>query len=199
MFEWYEAEVGCLERTLAQETACNAPVVFYGSSTLRLWTTLNRDFPGICVRNAGFGGSTLSACVYYFERLVLPLKPRSLVIYAGDNDLGDGQSPEAVFASYLALWRKCRAQFPSIPVAYISIKPSPARWSIDDRIRRANALIRQEVERQEKTCWIDIYPAMLGDDGKPKRELYEEDGLHLSPAGYRVWTERIGAFQDKIF
>lgn len=199
MFEWYEDEVRELEKRRAREAPVAAPVVFYGSSTIRLWKTLDQDFPEITLRNLGFGGSTLRACVYYFERLVVPYNPKALVIYAGDNDLGDGQTPEDVFVSYQALWRLSRQIFGPIPFTYISIKPSIARWAIDDRIRRANAAIRAEQEGREQTHWVDIYTAMLGPDGKPKRELYENDGLHLSPAGYRVWTERLKAHREQIF
>lgn len=74
-------------------------IAFYGSSSIRLWATLASDFPGLSVVNLGFGGATLAACVYFFERLVLPCSPASLVLYAGDNDLGDGRRPEDVAGS----------------------------------------------------------------------------------------------------
>jgi lysophospholipase L1-like esterase len=32
---------------------------------------------------------------------------------------------------------------------------------------------------------------MLGDDGKPRPELFLKDGLHMTEAGYAVWTKLI--------
>ena len=198
MFEWYEAEVRALERKRETEPVIEAPIVFYGSSSIRLWTTLKQDFPGMPAVNVGFGGSTLRACSYFFDRLVVPYRPKAIIVYAGDNDLGDGQTAEDVFVSYQMLWGKSRQFFGPISFSYISIKPSIARWAIDNRIRRANAMIHQEMEGRDSTYWIDIYEAMLGADGKPRRELYEADGLHLSPAGYRLWTERVLAHPESL-
>ena len=125
--EWYEAEVRVLERLRCTRPKITNPVVFYGSSSLRLWTSLAADLRNPRALNLGFGGSTLQACVYFFERLVPPEQPVSLVIYAGDNDLGDGRSPEDVLSSFRALAAKIEKQLPGIPFSFISIKPSPAR------------------------------------------------------------------------
>src|SRR5215470_9581276 len=97
--EWYEQEVRELEQAVAVRVNGDRPPVFYGSSSIRLWTTLAEDFDPR-VLNLGFGGSTLEACLYFFARLVPPTHPRSLLLYAGDNDLGDGRSPDDVFATF---------------------------------------------------------------------------------------------------
>ena len=195
--EWYEAEVRAMEQ--ARDAAPHqGVVVFYGSSSIRLWNSLQEDFKGIDVVNAGFGGSTLAACVYFFDRLVVPYQPRALVLYAGDNDLGDGKSPEEVLESFRALLGKM-TQLGPIPLAFISIKLSPARWHLADAIRRANEMIRQELSARPSSCYIDVVPAMLGSDGKPRPELFTPDGLHLSPAGYRIWTEILLTYRDRIF
>src|SRR3954469_1730224 len=140
--EWYEEEVREMERT--REPLGTPPVAFYGSSSVRLWETLDDDFPGVGVVNLGFGGSTLAACAHFFARVVPPRRPRSLLVYAGDNDLGDGRSPEDVLASLRDLLRQADALLGPIPRAFLSIKPSPARRHLDGQIRRANALARGE-------------------------------------------------------
>ena len=186
--DWYEAEVQGIEKTRQDAPPQSGAVVFYGSSSIRLWTSLRSDFPGVDVVNAGFGGSTLAACAAFFERLVVPCQPRSLILYAGDNDLGDGQTPDTVLAWFRALLQKLEPMGP-IPFGFISIKPSPARWYLLDSIRRANALIRQEMSARPHNYYVDVFPAMLNEKGEPRTELYLEDGLHLSAAGYQVWTQ----------
>jgi hypothetical protein len=191
-FEWYEDEVEHLEQTRL-DVSC--PVVFYGSSSIRLWPRLE----SADVVNRGFGGSTLEACVYFFDRLVLPLRPRSLVIYAGDNDLGDGRHPEQVLSWYRDLSAKIERHLPGVPYGFISIKPSPARVSIIDRIRLANRLIQDETEHREAAYFIPVFDAMLDESGRPRRDLFLADGLHMSAAGYRLWQQQLAPYGNLIF
>jgi hypothetical protein len=125
--EWYEEEVQFMERAAAAGPGPIRPVAFYGSSSIRLWSSLADDLGDVRIVNLGFGGSTLAACAHFFERLVVPRRPASLVLYAGDNDLGDGRSARDVFGSFRALVDQLDARLGPIPFAFISIKPSPAR------------------------------------------------------------------------
>jgi lysophospholipase L1-like esterase len=195
--DWYEAEVADLIERLAARPL-PAPTVFYGSSTIRLWDTLARDVGSPRAVNAGFGGSTLAACAHFFERIVPPLQPVSLVLYAGDNDLGDGRSPEDVLASYRDLAARIDARCGPVPFAFVSIKPSPARRDIVDRIRRANELVRSALDVRPGAYYIDVFDAML-EHGEPRPELYLADGLHLSRAGYDLWSERLEPFHHRMF
>jgi lysophospholipase L1-like esterase len=191
--DWYESEVTELEQKIPP-VAC--PVVFYGSSSIRLWPRLDRDGQ---IVNRGFGGSTLEACAHFFERLVLPLRPRSLVIYAGDNDLGDGRSPEQVLTSFRQLALKIETHLPGVPFGFISIKLSPARITITERIRHANHLIQREIERHHTAYFIPIFDSMLDARGIPRPEFFLGDGLHLSLAGYRLWEQILTSFRHRIF
>jgi lysophospholipase L1-like esterase len=175
------------------------PIVFYGSSSIRLWSTLATDLGDPRILNLGFGGSTMEACAYYFERLVVPRKPSSLVLYAGDNDLGDGRSARDVFESFRKLTGKLDTHLGPIPFGFISIKPSPARWPLIDAIRSANALIKDQLLSRPNSTYIDIFQPMLNASGRPRPELYLEDGLHLSAAGYLLWAEQILSYRDMIF
>jgi lysophospholipase L1-like esterase len=186
---WYEAEVQQLEAKLNTLPAATDRVVFYGSSSIRLWTTLAQDFPQINTLNVGFGGSTLAACAWFFERLIVPARPTSLVFYAGDNDLGDGRHPEEVYLFFCAFAEKMRHSFPTVPLSFLSIKISPARWHMVNQIRYANQLIAGEIDKQTGYQFIDMTTPLLSRDGRPCQEFFESDGLHLSQAGYRVWRQ----------
>jgi lysophospholipase L1-like esterase len=197
--QWYEEEVRALEKRVRTGPIPRRPVVFYGSSSVRLWSTLATDLALPSALNLGFGGSTLEACTYFFERLVIPAAPASLIVYAGDNDLGDGRSPENVLTFFESLADKVQKNLPGVPFAFVSIKPSPARFAIIDRIRRTNDLIRREIDRRKMGLFISVFETMLDDKGQPRASLFLEDGLHLSPAGYRVLAGVLANYRNQIF
>jgi lysophospholipase L1-like esterase len=196
--QWYEAEVRALERASAGRAKKTRPPVFYGSSSIRLWDTLAEDV-GPAVLNLGFGGSTLEACDYFFERLVPPANPRSVLLYAGDNDLGDGRGVEQIFGSFRSLADKLAASLGAIPFGFLSVKPSPARYPIIGRIRRLNELVRRDIESRPAGYYVDAFPAMMDSSGKPDPAFFLEDGLHLNRNGYHLWGRLLKPYRNQIF
>jgi lysophospholipase L1-like esterase len=123
-----------------------------------------------------------------------------VVLYAGDNDLASGKSPTQVLQDYRDFVERVRQKLPKTRILFLAIKPSLKRWNLVDRIREANQLVRAEAERDERQEYVDIFAPMLGEDGKPRPELFVEDGLHLSPQGYQLWVQvlrpRLGLAED---
>ena len=180
-------------RRFEEEDRRNPPtaggVVFVGSSSIRMWESLARDFPDLRVLNRGFGGSQLDDVLHYADRVVLPYRPRVVVLYAGDNDLAAGRTPAAVFADYRALVDLVRRRLPETRVVFVAVKPSLARWNIVDRIRETNTLVRAYADRDPaRLAYADVFTPMLGPDGRPRPELFLDDGLHMTPQGYALWT-----------
>ncbi|HEX4086057.1 MAG TPA: GDSL-type esterase/lipase family protein [Chthoniobacteraceae bacterium] len=172
--------------------------VFYGSSSIRMWDDLAGAFPGIPVINRGFGGSTLAECVWLLPRLIEPLRPARLILYAADNDLEQGASPEHVVYLFRQFIAWVRNHFPTMPVAFLSVKPSPARfWNIGN-IRRANELIEGASGELPDVSFINLFPLMLSPSGGPRPELFTEDGLHMNPSGYDLWTKQIRGWLDGL-
>lgn len=188
---WYEAEVRQLEEKLTGLSPATDRVIFYGSSSIRLWATLAKDFPDINLLNLGFGGSTLAACAWFFERLIVPAAPQSIVFYAGDNDLGDGRHPEEVCLFFNALTEKMSRLLPDVSLSFLSIKKSPARWGIADQIQRTNDLIKHGIEKQANYRYVDMTTPLLDSNGRPRQELFEQDGLHLNATGYQIWQQTL--------
>jgi lysophospholipase L1-like esterase len=178
----------------AQDSA-NPPrpgsIVFVGSSSIRMWTTLDRDFAGVPVVNRGFGGSEAGDVAQFAERIVVPYKPPVVVFYAGDNDLAAGKTPAQVLAAFQSFVATIHRDLPGTRVVFVSIKPSLARWAIVDKMRAANQLVRDYVRTDEKLAYVDVFTPMLDASGQPRRELYLEDGLHMTPAGYAIWRDLI--------
>lgn len=186
---WYEEDVRRLEANRVNEEY-DPEVIFYGSSSIRLWNNLYLDFPDRKVTNLGFGGSTLAACVWFFERILMYYQPKIFIVYAGDNDLGDGRNPEEIFIFFQQLMVKASKQFGPIPCYFISLKPSLSRWHMEDRFRYTNNLIESEIIKCDNNWkFIDVFKKMLDKSGQPKHEYYTGDGLHLSSQGYQLWKE----------
>ena len=184
---WYEEEVQRVEHEMSN-LDYNPRMLFYGSSSIRLWQDLYTDFSSFYPINLGFGGATLEACVIFFQRIMETYNPRHMVIYAGDNDLGDGKKPDEVFSFFIQLCDSINECFGNVPVSYISIKPSLARWEINDAIQYTNQLIQQAIDRNIPNMkFVDVYSSMIGEDGLPLNILYDVDGLHLSKEGYTLW------------
>ncbi len=165
-------------------------VLFVGSSSIKLWKQAE-SFPSVPTINRGFGGSQLADSVHYAQRVVTKHKPRVVVLYAGDNDLGSGKSPEQVAADFAAFITKIRSDLPQTRIVYIGIKPSLQRWKLIEKVRDANRRIREIAAKHERVVFVDVEKPMLNSEGTPRPELFVKDGLHMTPAGYEVWTSLV--------
>lgn len=185
-----------MQRFAAEDVQSPPPrggVVFTGSSSIRLWDTLAQDFPGVPVINRGFGGSELRDSTWYADRTIVPYAPRQILIYAGDNDLHSGRSPQQVRADFIAFVQRVRRDLPKAKIAYISTKPSPSRAQLLPAQREANALVQAEATRLG-VDYIDIFAPMLDAGGQPNEALFVEDRLHMNAAGYDIWQRVIAPY-----
>ncbi len=184
---WYEEDVKRLE-VIKANVVIQPELVFYGSSSIRMWNNLGNDFGEFHPINLGFGGSTMAACVWFFDRIMVNLQPKGMILYAGDNDLGDGRHPEEVFIFFKQLMVSIRKNYGNIPVGYISIKPSIRRFNIIEQIKFTNKIIAEEIERMnDATFFVNVYDQMLDDNKYPRRDLFEAEGLHINDKGYTLW------------
>lgn len=192
------AEASRWEREIAQFEAADridppakGGVLFVGSSSIRMWPHLEASFPGINVLQRGFGGSQLSDVNAFAPRIVLPYEPRLIVLYAGDNDLAEGHSPEEVFSRFRTFVSLVRGSLPQTRIAFVSIKPSGSRWHLADEMRKANELVREYTATDPKLLYVDVFTPMLGPGGVPRPDLFQADSLHMNSKGYAVWRARL--------
>ena len=171
-------------------------VLFIGSSSIRLWK-LQKYFPGRPTINRGFGGSQLSDSVFYANDIAIPYKPAAIVLYAGDNDIAAGETSQQVFDDYCEFVSKIHSTLPETRILFLAIKPSIKRWDKVQAMRKANELVRAKTLTDERLDFIDIDTPMIGDDGKPKKELFAKDGLHLNSAGYELWSKIVADHLDR--
>jgi lysophospholipase L1-like esterase len=190
----WEKEIQAFEAADKPEPPPLGGILFIGSSSVRLWKTLAHDFPDQPVLNRGFGGSRIPDSTWFVPRIVLPYRPRLIVMYAGGNDINDGRSPEQVASDFAQFVETVRTSLPATRIAYISIAGNPARWAQVDRVRQANRLIEACTKRTPNMAFIDIFPHMLDASGQPRPELFVEDRLHMNAAGYAIWTKIVAPF-----
>lgn len=182
-----EPAIKTFEETDRTKLPPKGAVLFIGSSSITLWKSLAEDFPSVKVINRGFGGSQIEDSVDFADRTVFRYGPRLIVFYAGDNDIESGKSPAVVLEDFKRFVALVHQKLPRARIAFISIKPSPARWHLEDKVREANRLIKDFTETDRRLGYIDVFTPMLGKDGKPRAELFVEDRLHMSEAGYTLW------------
>lgn len=163
-------------------------VLFVGSSSIVKWKSLTNDF-SFAVINRGFGGSELADSVAYIDQIVIPYHPRAVVLYAGDNDIAAGKSPETVLADFRSFRTKLHAALPSTSLFYLSIKYSPSRAKFQAAMQRANELISADCAASPGCHFVDVNAAMLDASGQPRPELFESDQLHMKPGTYALWTK----------
>ena len=164
-------------------------VVFVGSSSIRLWDTLAVDFPGLPLVQRGFGGSELADSVFYADRIVLPYHPKTVVLYAGENDIASGKTAEKVAADFTVFCQTVHQALPGTRIIYVSIKPSPSREKHLPEFVRANTLIAASCAKDPLLTFVDVYHAMLTDQGALRPELYRTDRLHMVHEGYSIWIK----------
>ena len=187
--ETWEPDIKKFEAADTQTLPPENGIVFVGSSSIVRWD-LTKYFPefGASAINRGFGGSVAADTVYYADRIVIPYKPRIVVYYSGDNDVESPITPEQIATAFIEFERKVHKVLPATRIVYIAIKPSLRRWAFQDKMTQANAMVKSHIGTRRDLTYLDVVRPMLGGDGKPKPELFVQDGLHMTAAGYEIWT-----------
>ncbi len=196
--EFWKREV--LEIEERSKDRNNIDIVFYGSSSIRMWSTLSNDFENYKVLNHGFGGSKIKDAIYYYDRLVKPYVPRLVVTYTGSNDIQPKyrftRPGRRVYRRFKKLFKKHMETIGS-PMIYILVTPSVNRFSCINQIKLANKLIKNFALKHEQLYVLDVTNEFLI-DGKPNEELFVGDGLHMNQDGYQIWIDAIKPMVDDL-
>ena len=197
----WEPDIQKFEQLDKTNTYPEDAILFAGSSSIRLWETLEKDMAPYNVIQRGFGGSKLADFAVYGRRIIDPHPCKAIVIFIA-NDITGGdkdKSPEEVAGLFRILLKNIRRTHPDTPVFWIAVTPSPSRWKVWPEIQEASTLIKNICDNQKNTYFIRTDFAFLGDNGEPIAELYRDDRLHLTAKGYAVWTEIIKKELKKVF
>ena len=174
-------------------------IVFTGSSSINFWKTLAHDMTPLTVVNRGFGGSRMEHVTHYAPRIVLPYCPSAVVVYAGENDLAWpwSKSPETVLRDFQEFVELMQGRLPTTWIYFLSVKPTPLRWKQWEKQQRTNQLIEGFCRKQPQVQFVDVSSRMLDSRGKPRRDLFNWDGLHPSTLGGQFKSGQLGSFQNR--
>lgn len=169
-------------------------VLFIGSSSFTMWKDVQTYFPDRKILNRAFGGSTLADVIRYRYDVIFPYQPKQIVIYCGENDFAssDTVTVELVMQRFTTLFNYIRAKYKNVPVAYVSMKPSPSRVHLLDKYKEANQKIKSFLATKPHTKFVDVYNAMLNEQGEPMPDIFLKDNLHMNAKGYAIWKTKLG-------
>jgi hypothetical protein len=193
----WEPEVQQLEALDKSEKDPDNAILFIGSSSIRLWNNIAKDMTPYPVIRRGYGGAKFSDLIFYTDRLVYPHDFRALAVFVA-NDISntpEDKSPEEILKLFKEVVRVVRVKNPEKPIFFIEITPTNSRWKVWNQTDKANELVKQYCESNRNLHFIETAESFMGEDGKPRTELFRNDQLHLKQIGYDIWAERI---KDKL-
>lgn len=186
-------EINAFKQQDSLEMPAPNAILFAGSSTFRLWHNIKDDFKGFTIINRGFGGSALPDVIRYTEEILFPYQPKQVVIYCGENDFAiDKILPvDSVVKRFSTLFGMIRKRLPNTHISFVSMKPSPSRWHLREKMQQANQSINEFLGKQDNASYIDVWEAMLNESGLPRPEIFLKDSLHMNGLGYVIWKHKI--------
>jgi lysophospholipase L1-like esterase len=187
----FEDEVNALVEKYNNTPWEKGGVVFTGSSSIRLWNTLEKDFPKVNIINTGFGGSQTHDLLMYLNELVISFEPQKVLIYVGENDINAEKSIRQLMNEYGLIMERVSASIPEVEFYFIGVKPSPVRWEKNGQMQAFNAELMNLGQSKKNVTYIDVWTKMLDKNGKPKENLFVSDRLHMNQKGYKIWNKAI--------
>ncbi len=152
-----------------------------------------KSIPEVRFLNRGINGDLTEGMLRRFERDVTAVKTNYVIILGGSNDLGWDLPLEKVFYNLRQIYatstehgiRPIACTVPSI-LGFDSLIPQRLKL---------NELIKRHCSEQEILC-ADTFQATVDPQTKRLLEVYSNDGLHLSTAGYKKLAETV--FQEAV-
>ncbi len=171
-------------------------ILLIGSSSFTNWKDVAKYFPEHTIINRGFGGSSLPHMTMYAEDIIFKYNPKQIIIYCGENDLTGGPTitADTIFNRVKKLHQLIRSRYKKVPIAYISMKPSPSREKYLETMQKGNAMIKSFMEQQKRAAYIDVYSSMLDANGKVLTHIFIADKLHMNAEGYKIWQGVIAPY-----
>jgi lysophospholipase L1-like esterase len=197
-FARWEKEIAAFEAADRTNPPPKGAILFIGSSTIRLWKSLEQDFPNHKVINRGFGGSEIADATHFAERLIFPHEPKVIFLRAGNNDIHNGRLPDELAADFEAFVKKVHERLPKTEIVFISLCPVPDRWPEQDKNRQLNKLIRRMALNMPRVSYVDAWNISLTNTGYARPELFAADKLHFNVEGYKLLAERVRPYLPVI-
>lgn len=196
----WEPDIRKFEQQDSLQRYSDDAVLFMGSSSIRLWSTLQYDMQPYHVIQRGFGGSKISDLAWYTPRIVYPHKCKAVVIFIANDITGseEDKSPQEIATLFRYIVKTIRKKMPQVPIFYIEVTPTESRWEVWPKIQEGNQMVKNQTKKMPDVYFIETADYFLNDQGKPVASLFLKDKLHLNADGYKVWTRVIKQNLDKV-
>ena len=187
--EW-EDEILQLDSLNNIENHSERSILFTGSSSIRLWDSIDFDMAPYEVIKRGYGGAKFSDFAWYADRIIYPHQFSAIVIFVGNDVAGEesDKEPKEVARLFKHVIKNIRKKYIENPIFLIEITPTQSRWDVWPEIKDVNAVLKSECDNHPKVYFIETSNAFLKSDGKPDTELFKTDSLHLNRNGYILWS-----------
>ena len=173
-------------------------IVFSGSSSIRFWIDLDKDFIEYDILNRGFGGSIFSDLNYFINELIIKHNPDLIVLYEGDNDIAFNIPTKYIYDDFKKSYELIRKKNENVPIIYIAPKPSPARWDKKNKYDELNNLIKEFCKMKQRTYYFDTWSIMIDNEGNIPKKYFWTDMLHMNKSGYQIWKKNLKPLINKI-
>ena len=192
-------EINNFKKQDSLTTPPSNPILFIGSSSFTNWKDVQDYFPNHTILNRGFGGSSLPHLIYYINDIAFKYSPSQVVIYCGENDLTGGPNinADSIFNRFNRLHQLLRSKWETIPILYISMKPSPNKRKYLSTMKAANELIKNHIEELANTKYVDVFSHMINSDDEIRSDIFLSDSLHMNKKGYQIWQPLIEPYLIK--
>lgn len=194
----FQDEINAFINWDAKNASPANPVLFIGSSSIRMWLT-HLAFPELPIVNRGFGGAEISDLIYYYNTVVKPYTPDVIVFYCGDNDIADHKDALQTFGDFKKFRNKILEDFPNAVMIYLPAKPSSSRWQLYHEMQKLNKMVQDLPQKDDHLIFIDTATPLLGNDGKPDDRLFRDDRLHLNGTGYAIWNNLLEPVLKNVY
>lgn len=189
----YESELQTLDKR-AQSEPAECDVLFFGSSSIRMWATLAEDMAPLRVVNRGYGGATLRDIFYNYERVFAHYKPKAIVLFC-DNDISGDSRHDVTVAENIDLYRmiftRLSKEYPDVPLYFLSIKYTEARKGIRHKQQMLNEMMQEISQRTGLFTYVDVNSLLLDAEGNPDPKYFLADRLHITREAYALWAKEL--------
>lgn len=194
----WESEIEKFEELDIAKSYPSDAIMFAGSSSIRLWTTLGKDMQPYNIIQRGYGGAKLSDFAVYADRIIYPHPCSAIILFIGNDISGDDKdkSPLEVSRLFHKTLYIIRRKFADTPVFWIAVTPTPSRWHVWPEVKEANEMIKKICNNHRNTYFIETEDSFLTKSGLPNSDLFLPDRLHLNADGYRIWT---GIIKNELY
>ena len=188
----FEKAIQVFEANDQEQRPAQNAIVCIGSSSMRGWhSMIKEDLAPLTLIARGFGGSNMNEALYFADRIVLPYKPRAIMVYEGDNDVAQGITPKKITHTFRMFTEKVHKALPECRIYFLAIKPSISRWALWPTMQEANRLVKRACKKDKRLTFLDIASCMLAGNGTPKPHIFKDDNLHMNREGYILWRDAV--------